>query len=65
MISYGNATKECVSYVVATVSRIDKITGFFCRILSLLYGSFAKETYNLIDFANRSHPMIVLSFAFL
>ena len=27
-------------YGVATVSRIDKITGLFCRILSLLWGSF-------------------------
>jgi len=34
---------------VNTVSRIDKITGLFCRILSLLQGSFAKETYNFID----------------
>ena len=43
------------SYGVATVSRIDKITGLFCRISSLLYGSFAKETYNLIDPTNQSH----------
>jgi len=42
---------------VATVSRIDKIIGLFCRILSLLYGSFAKETYNLIDPTNQSHPI--------
>ena len=27
-------------YGVATVSRIDKIIGLFCRILSLLWGSF-------------------------
>ena len=32
---------------VATVSRIDKIIGFLCRILSILQGSFAKKTYNL------------------
>jgi len=32
------------TYGVATVSRIDKIIGIFCRILSLLWGSFAKET---------------------
>jgi len=31
-------------YEVATVSRIDKILGLFCRMLSLLKGSFAKET---------------------
>jgi len=44
-------------YGVATVSRIDTIIGLFCRILSLLLGSFAKETYNLIDAANQSHPI--------
>jgi len=42
---------------VATVSRIDKIIGLFCRILSLLLGSFAKETYNFIDPTNQSHPI--------
>ena len=31
---------------MATISRLLKITGLFCRIQSLLYGSFAKETYN-------------------
>jgi len=36
-------------YGVATVSRIDKITGLFCRISSLFKGSFSKETYILID----------------
>jgi len=35
-----------IAYVVATVSRIDKLIGLFCRIWSLLQGSFAKETYN-------------------
>jgi len=35
-----------IAYVVATVSRIDKRIGLFCRIWSLLQGSFAKETYN-------------------
>ena len=49
-------TQQC-HYGVATVSRIDKILGLFCRILSLLQGSFAKETYNLIDPANQSHPI--------
>jgi len=42
---------------VATVSRIDKIIGLFCRILSLLQVSFAKETYNLIDPTDQSHPI--------
>jgi len=44
-------------YGVATISRIDEIVGLFCRILSLLKGSFAKETYNLIDPTNQSHPI--------
>ena len=42
---------------MATVSRIDKILGLFCRISSLLWGSFAKETCNFIDPTNCSHPM--------
>ena len=42
---------------VAMVSRIDKIIGLFCRILSLSYGSFTKETYNFVDFTNHSHPI--------
>ena len=42
---------------MATFSRIDKIIGLFCRISSLLQGSFAKETYNFIDPTNRSHPI--------
>jgi len=45
-------------YGVATVSRIDKMIGLFCRILSLLYVSFAKETYNLIDPTKCSHPIV-------
>jgi len=49
---------SCFGYGVATVSMIDKIIGLFCRILSLLYGSFAKETYNFIDPTNQSHPII-------
>ena len=43
-------------YGVATVSRIDSITGLFCRMLSFLQGSFAKKTYNLIDPTIQSHP---------
>ena len=45
-------------YGVATVSRIDKIIGLFCRVSSLLLGSFAKETYNLFDPTNQSHPIL-------
>ena len=36
-----------------------KIIGLFCRISSLLYGSFAKETYTLIDPINQSHPICI------
>jgi len=45
-------------YGVATVSRIHKITGLFCRMSSLLQGSFAKPTYNFIDPTNHSHPVV-------
>jgi len=43
-----------VCYGVATISRINKIIGLFCRIASLLWGSFAKETYTFIDATNIS-----------
>jgi len=45
---------------VATVIMIDKIIGLFCRILSLLQSTFAKETYNLIDPTDQSHPIVGL-----
>ena len=44
-------------YGVATVSRINKIIGLFGRILSLLYGSFAKETYDFIDPTDHGHTI--------
>jgi len=44
-------------YVVATISRLLKIISLFCRIQSLLYGSFAKETYNFKEPTHRSHPI--------
>jgi len=44
-------------YGLATVSRINKIVGLFRRILFLLKGSFAKETYNFID--PTSHPIYI------
>jgi len=44
-------------YGVATISRLPKIIGLFCRI-SLLQGSFAKETDNLKEPTNRSHPIL-------
>ena len=44
-------------YGVATISRLLKIIGLFCRISSLLYGSFAKEIYHFKEPTNRSHPI--------
>jgi len=46
-------------YGVATISRLLKILGLFCRISSLLLGSFATETYNFKESTNRSHPIPV------
>jgi len=53
---YGMSDRK--GYGVPTVSRIDKSIGLFCKLLSLLSGSFAKETYSLIDPTNRSHPIM-------
>jgi len=50
---------DIMSYGVATISRLLKIIGLFCRISSLLQGSFAKETYNFKESTNRSHPIPV------
>ena len=47
----------CEAYGVATISRLLKIIRLFCRIPSLLQGSFAKETYNFKEPTNRSHPI--------
>ena len=47
-------------YGVATISRLLKIVGLFCRILSLLQESFAKETYVFKKPTNCSHPMMAL-----
>jgi len=41
---------------LATIRRLLKITGLFGTISSLLQGSFAKETYDLKETTNRSHP---------
>ena len=46
-------------YGVATISRLLKMIGLFCRISSLLQGSFAKETCNFKEPTNRSHPIYV------
>ena len=47
-----------MDYGVATISRLLKIIGLFCRISSLWYVSFAKETYNFKELTNRSHPTV-------
>jgi len=47
----------CV-YGVATISRLLKI-GAFCRISSLLSGSYAKETYDFKEPTNGSHPIVI------
>jgi len=44
-------------YGVATISRLLKIIGLFCRMSSLLWGSFAKKTHNFKDPTHRSHPI--------
>jgi len=44
-------------YGVASISRLLKIISLFCRISSLLLGSFAKETYNLKEPTSQSHPI--------
>jgi len=46
-----------VYYGVATISRLLKIIGLFCRISSLLQGSFARETHNFEASTHRSHPI--------
>ena len=40
------------------ISRLLKMIGLFCRISSVLQGSFAKETYNFKGPTHRSHPII-------
>jgi len=46
-------------YGLATISRLLKVPGLFCRIQSLLQGSFAKETYNFKEPTNRSHQIYI------
>jgi len=45
---------------MATSSKLLKNVGLFCRILSLLLGSFAEEIYNFREPTNRSHPIVAL-----
>jgi hypothetical protein len=44
-------------YGVATISMLLKSISLFCRISSLLQGSFAKETCQFKEPTNRSHPI--------
>jgi len=44
-------------YGVATISRLLKMIGLFCRTLSLLQGSFAREAYSFKVPSNPSHPI--------
>jgi len=48
---------DIFSYGVATISRLLKIIGLFCKraLQKRLYS--AKETYNLKEPTNRSHPI--------
>jgi len=50
-----------MSYGVAMISRLLKILSLFCRMLSLLQGSLAKETCNFKARTHRSHPIHILS----
>ena len=46
---------------MATISRLLKFIGLFCRIQSLLLGFFAKETYNFQAPTNRGHPITLFT----
>ena len=51
-------SRDMCDYGVATISRLLKNIGLFCRISSLLQVSFAKETYNFKEPTSRSHPIV-------
>ena len=60
--SYGSSPPSIVvlvlcCYGVALVNRIDKIIGLFCKRALQKRRYSAKETYNLIDPTDRSHPI--------
>jgi len=55
----GSGWMHALDYGVAMISRLLKITGLFCRISSLVFVSFAKETYNFKEPTSRSHPIAV------
>jgi len=49
----NSAANEKVSstHVLFAAEKVSEITGLFCRILSLLYGSFAKVSSTHVSFA--------------
>ena len=51
------ALKIILGYGVASVSRIDKIIGLFCKRDLLKRRYSAQETYDFIDPTNHSHPI--------
>jgi len=55
----GGELSHDSGYGVARFSRIDKITGLFCKRAPQKRRYSAKETYNFIDPTYRSHPIAV------
>jgi len=45
-------------YEVATISRLLQIIGLFCKRALKKRRYSAKETYNLKELTNRSHPIV-------
>jgi len=54
---YGDCV--CMRYGVASISRLLKMTGLFCKrtLYKRLYS--AKETYNFMEPTSCSHPIVV------
>ena len=50
-------SRDFSCYWVATISRLLRIIGLFCRIQSFSQGSCAQETYNLKEPTSRSYPI--------
>jgi len=57
MHKYKNG--PCIRCYNSTISRLLKIKGLFCRLQSLLQGSFAKETNNFKEPIHRGHPIYI------
>jgi len=60
-----SAVDASFMYGVATLSRIDKIVGLFCKRDLQKRRYSAKETYDLIDPTDRSHPIFIFVFMYL